>query len=216
MKSGRVLKTTALVGAAALLLGAFVAAPAEAKKKKKVKKPAVCAPMTPFDDAKDVKPTLVTDAATKDNPIVLTVSTAQGLGTSNSDTTHPDPTDDPTSGGSSHAWVNAQVDSVAPEAYLYGRLEFPATDDYDLLFRGPDGVAQYYSAGSAPWTDPTGVIGVDGTGHGGHSEGGPDGAAENIDGATTPDCGGYSVDISGATTPGGDVTLKLWLGEPPA
>jgi hypothetical protein len=214
MKS-RVLKTTALVGASVLILGAFVAGPAQAKKKKKTKKPVACAPITPFEDAKDAPLQLVTDAATKDAPITLTVSTEQGLGTTNPDTTHPDPTDDPTSGGSSHAFVNAQVDSAAPDAYLYGRLEFPGNTDYDLLFRGSDGVATYFSAGSAPYVDPTGFVGSDGTGHGGHSEGGPTGAAENIDGAPTADCAGYSVDVSGSTTPGGDVTLKLWLGEAP-
>ncbi|HEY7874123.1 MAG TPA: hypothetical protein VIG64_03265, partial [Actinomycetota bacterium] len=118
--------------------------------------------------------------------------------------------DDPASGGASHAWNIVQVDSVTPEAYLYASVEFPGHTDYDLLLRGPDGVATFYSAGGPPYQV------FDGTGNGGHSEGDPTGASENIDGALTSDCAGYSADISGATTPGGDVTLKLWLGEAPA
>jgi hypothetical protein len=211
MKSRRFFKAAAVVGASALILGAFVAGPADAKKKKKKKPVApVCAPITPYEDAADAKLTVVTDAATADAPIVLTVPTSEGLGTSNDQDPSPDPTDDPVSGGASHAWNNVQVDTAGTEAYLYARIEFPGHTDYDLMLRGPDGVATYFSAGGPPYQV------FDGTGHGGHSEGDPTGASENIDGAPTADCAGYSVDVSGATTPGGDVTLKLWLGEAPA
>jgi hypothetical protein len=210
MKSPRILRAAAVVGAVALVLGAFVAGPAEAKKKKKKKPVPVCAPFTPAEEAKDAKLTVVTDTATAEAPIELTVPTEAGLGFSNPSDASPDPAEHPDSAFQSHAWNNVQVDSAASEAYLYARLEFPGHNDYDLMLRGPDGVAAFYSAGGPPYQV------FDGTGHGGHSEGDAMSASENIDGAPTADCGGYSVDIAGATTQGGDVTLKLWLGPAPA
>lgn len=210
MKSGRLLKATALVGAAALILAAFVAAPAEAKKKRKVKKPPACAAMTPWEPAAGAPVGVVTPAATKDAPLTATVATDAGVGTSTND-----PEDGATGTLVSHAYYNLQVDSATPSAYLYVRVEFPPTTDYDIYLRNPDGTSDTYSGGTAPWTDPTGMIGIDGRGHGGHSEGGPGGASENIDGAAATDCQGFTLDIVSATTQGADVTVKAWLGDAP-
>jgi hypothetical protein len=35
-----------------------------------------------------------------------------------------------------------------------------------------------------------------------------------LDGVRTPDCGGYTLDMASFASEGGDMTLKLWLGEP--
>jgi hypothetical protein len=210
MKS-RVLKTTALVGASVLILGAFVAGPAQAKKKKKPKKPVACAPYTPGEKGTGAPISVVTDAATKDAPVTATVATAEGLGTSTNE-----PEDGDFGTFVSHAYQNIQVDSAAPNAYLYVRVEFPITNDYDVFLRNPDGTSDIYSAGAPPYNDGGQGTGVEGTGHGGHSEGGPGGASENIDGAAATDCQGFTLDIVSSTTQGGDVIVKAWLGEAPA
>jgi hypothetical protein len=204
MKSSRLLKVTAVVGASALILGAFAAGPAEAKKKKK-KKPAVCATYVPYEPGAGAPIGVVTPAATTDAPLTATVSTEAGLGTSTNETEDSD-----TGALVSHAYYNVQVDSITPSAYLYVRLEFPGYNDYDLFLRNPDGTSDIYSAGGPPYQNF-----ADGTGHGGHAEGGPTGASENIDGATATDCQGFTLDIVSATTQGGDVTVKAWLGEAP-
>lgn len=196
----RTARPVAMLACLALLAGAFVAGPADAKKKKK-KKPPACAPYTPWEKAAEVEVTKVTDAATEEAPIELTIDTAEGLGFSSSDSE-----DSPTQGHITHAWANVQVDPAATSAGLYVRVEFPAQWDYDLFLRNPDGSSEFYAAGGHP------IQVFDGTGHGGHSELG----AEQLDGILSADCQGYSVDIASAQTPGGDVTLKLWLGEPGA
>jgi hypothetical protein len=207
MKSRRILKAAAVIGASALVLGAFVAGPAEAKKKKKKKPVPACAAYTPYEPAAAAPISVVTDAATKDAPVTVTVETAEGLGTSTYETSDGD-----TGALVTHAWHNVQVDSAAASAYLYVRLEFAGHQDYDLYLRNPDGTSDIYSAGGPPYHEFFGS----GTGNGGHAEGSPTAAAENVDGVAVSDCQGFSVDIVSATTAGGPVTLKYWLGEAPA
>ena len=73
MRSARFTRTVAVIGMSALVLGAFAATPADAKKKKK-KKPAVCAPFSPGEKGTE-KPTLVvTDTATEAAPAIQPVS----------------------------------------------------------------------------------------------------------------------------------------------
>jgi hypothetical protein len=206
MKSTRIVRATAVVGSVALILGAFVAGPADAKKKKKKKPPvAACAPFTPYEKGASAPIAVVTDAATEAAPVTVTLATAEGLGTSTNETEDGD-----TGALVSHAYHNVQVDSAAPTAALYVRLEFAGYQDYDLYLRNPDGTSDTYSAGAPPYQV------FDGTGNGGHSEGDPTAAAENIDGAAVTDCQGFTVDVVSATTEGADVTLKYWLGAPPA
>ena len=205
MRDGRIFRSLALIATASLVLGAFVAGPADAKKKKKKKpKVATCAPYTPGEAAAEAPVTVVTDAATEEAPVEVTVSTAEGLGFSSPDGPSGD------TGPTSHAYANVQVDSASPSTGLYARVEFAPTWDYDAYLRTADGTAVAYSAGfnqGAVAADPTG-FGLDGTGHGGHSEQG----AEQIDGWTAADCDGFTYDIVSAGTPGGDVTVKFWLG----
>lgn len=210
MQNGRVIRSLAVVATASLVLGAFVAAPADAKKKKKKPKVASCAPYVPGEAGKDAPVTVVTDAATAEAPVEVTVPTAEGLGFSSADGASGD------TGPTSHAYANVQVDSATSGRGLYARIEFTPTFDYDGFLRTADGTAVAYSAGvnqiplnESPVADPFGT-GLDGTGHGGHSEMG----AEQIDGWATNDCDGFTYDIVSASTPGEDVVVKFWLGDP--
>jgi hypothetical protein len=198
MSYRRGLRIVSVLSSAALVLGAATALPAEAKKKKK-KKPPVCTAYTPSQWGEGQPINLVTDAHTAEAPLEITVPTAQGLGSSSSEP----PEDDPTN-PVSHAFLNVQVDSKSPEVGLYGTVSYTPGLDYDFFFRDNTGTGLAYSAGFAP-----GVPLLDGTGNGGHTGMG----TENIEGLVTADCTGYLVDIVSATTPGGDVTLTLWLGE---
>ena len=199
MKARRTLKATAVVGAAALILGAFAAGPADAKKKKKVKKPAVCAPYTPAEQGATAPITLVTDAATKDAPATAKVTAARGIGTGTGS-----PADAVTQSQITHVYTNVQVDSTLPATALNIRLEMPATEDYDLAVLNPDGSQAAAAQGFNP--EPT-VYNDDG--NGGHTEKG----AEVIDALPTNDCQGYTHDISTASGMGGELTVKYWVGE---
>lgn len=148
----------------------------------------VCAPYVPGEDGKDAPITVVTDAATADKPIEVTVATDIGI-----------PEADIT-----HAFHNVQVDSSGAETGLYARFEFDLGQDYDLYLRDAGGTEVARSAGFNQAT-----LAGDGTGNGGHSEA----DAEQLDGIKSADCTGYTVDVASYFTEGGDYTLKLWLGE---
>jgi hypothetical protein len=193
----RGLRIVSVVSSAALVLGAVTAMPADAKKKKK--KPKVCAPYTPTEWGDGQPINLVTDDHTAEAPLEITVPTEAGLGTSS-----PEPPADDPSNPISHAFLNVQVDPAATETGLYATLAHTPGTDYDLYIRDSGGTGLAYSAGFAP-----GVPLLDGTGNGGHTGLG----TENVEGLVSADCAGYLVDIISAGTPGGDVTLTLWLGE---
>lgn len=204
MTNKQIIRTVAVVALTGLIGGAILAAPAEAKKKK----PKACAPYAPGQDGQGKTITVVTDAATQDKPATVDVDTAPGLGFSSADEGNDQ-------GQTSHAYTNVQVDSAAPNAYLYVRAEFQYPQDYDLFLRTADGTAAAYAAGfnEAPVTlaGPAEHT-LDGTGNGGHSEMG----AEQIDGFQAADCSGFTVDLSSGTAAGGTVTVKYWLGPAPA
>lgn len=191
MTSRRVARTIAIFGAVATILGAFAAPQAVAKK------PAACKKFKAKTDGKGQPLSVVTDTATADKPVTVTVSTPPGVGLSSPD----GPSGDQPEGGPGHTYYNVQVDSKAALANLYVQAEFPPVLDYDLYLRS-EGAALAYSAGF-----PVPVGPLDGTGNGGHSGIG----TETIDGWPAPDCSGYTVDVVSATTPGVDVTLKFWL-----
>jgi hypothetical protein len=198
----RIVSVLALTG---LVVGAVLAVPAEAKKKK----PVSCRAYAPGSDGQGQPVTVVTDAATKDKPASVQLTAGPGLGFSS-----PDEGSD--QGQTSHVYANVQVDSSAPNAYLYVRAEFQVPFDYDLYLRTSDGTAVAYVGGfnEAPETLPVGTLGqpLDGTGNGGHSEMG----AEQIDGAQVADCSGFTADVVSGTAPGGTITMKYWLGPAPA
>ncbi|MFP5351219.1 MAG: hypothetical protein ACLGIB_01475 [Actinomycetota bacterium] len=196
MKS-RSIRTLAVLASAGLIVGAFAAGPADAAKKKK-KKPPVCAPLATHDKAKEAELVKVTDAATAEAPIEVALETGPGLGLGRPGSTlGPVPIGDRVS----EAFVNVQVDSAAPSAGLYATIEFNQAFDYDLYLDDATGTEVAHSAGFFNQSSTAGAAG--------HSAPG----SENIEGLETADCGGYAADVVGSITPGGEVTLKLWLGE---
>lgn len=196
MRSPRFIRTVAVVGMSALVLGAFVAGPADAKKKKK--KPAACAAFQPGEKGAD-KPTLVvTDSATEAAPALQKVSLpaefSEGLVSSGEDT------------------FNIQVDTAAADAGLYILFEFQERRDYDLNVFHTDGSYAARSHGFQP------VLGTDETieaelgnltGHAGESTS----SSEKIVGLRTADCGGWTVSASNYLGEGGDFEIKVWLGD---
>ena len=188
----KITRTFAVVAAASLVVGVFVAGPADAKKKKKKPAPA-CAAFTPTDVGADAPIAVVTDAATEAAPLEVTLAGQPGIGV----------------GGVfedaiGHAYQNVQVDSALPSANLFIRLEMPEFEDYDLYAYDAAGAEAGRAAGFNP--EPTVYNDTEG---GGHTEKG----AEVIDGITTTDCDGYTIDAASASAMGGDLTLKLWLGQ---
>jgi hypothetical protein len=192
---GKTLKTLAVAASLGLLVGAFIAAPADAKKKKP-KPPKACAPYVPTGNAEGGEVTVITDAATEEAPIEITVPTDPGLGSGHGDGAV---------GPVAEAFVPIQIDSAVTGAGIYGRVEFTPTWDYDLYLQDEAGTDLMVSGGF-------GV--VDDAELGGDANNSETGAGfEAIYGVTSADCTGYNFDVVTATSPGGDVTLKVWLGE---
>jgi hypothetical protein len=192
----RTVRGIAVMASAVLVLGAFVAGPADAAKKKgKKKKSAACAPYVPGEKAAEAPITKVTDAATADKPVEVTVATEPGLGFS-SEEGEGNPDEEATS----HAYTNLQVDSKAKSASLNVLLEFTPLWDYDLWLRDSSHAPVAYSAGFGPVTA-------------GSDEAHSDFGSEQVSGVAASDCGGFTVDVANAGGPGGDVTVKYWLGE---
>lgn len=156
--------------------------------KKGSKKAKGCAAYEPGEEGAEAETTVVTDEATEDAPLEITVEVGPGAAAS-----------------ASHSFHNVQVDSGAPEAGLYARYEFPAYEDHDLYVKLADGTEVARAAGFNQ--TPYGPL--DGTGNGGHSEMG----AEQIDGLRSLDCQGYTLDLADYLGMGGEYTVKLWLGE---
>lgn len=194
MRDGRIVRSLALIATASLVLGAFVAGPADAKKKKKKKpKVATCAPYVPGEAGADAPVTLVTDAATADAPATLDVEVGPGLGAGR----------DPAGEGAlvSHAFANLQVDSAASSAPLNVRISWSVPpEDFDIYLDGADGTELASSAGYGPIP-------------GGSEYGSSAVGSESILGYPASDCDGFTVDIVGASTPGATVTVDYWLGE---
>lgn len=193
MRSPRFIRTVAVVGMSALVLGAFVAAPADAKKKKK--KPAVCKAFTPGEKGTD-KPTIkITNAATEEAPVVQKVTLAGSYSEGIVDEAGRDA-------------FNVQVDSAAAEAGLHVLFEFPTRRDYDLELLHTDGS---YAARSHDFNllyspDPRTYSNE---GHGGEATD----HSEKLVGIRTSDCGGWTVETVNWLGEGGELEVKLWLGD---
>ena len=196
----KTVRTLAVVASAALLVGAFVVAPAEAKKRKK-KKPPVCATyVSPEWATGAAETTKVTDAATAEAPVEVTITAGPGLGFTSPDGEASD------EGETSHVYQNVQVDTAAPAGgNLFVRAEFTEVFDYDLFLRLPDITAVAYEADFNPATvnGPTAVGGLEGA----SAEPG----ASQIDGFPSADCTNYTVDLASGVAAGEEVTLKFWL-----
>lgn len=164
------------------------------KTNKKKKGPAKCAAYAPGEEGAEAETTVVTDAATEDKPIEITMSAGPGVGIGGNAVTET---------FISHVYQNVQVDSKAKDTGLWVRMEMPYPSDYDLYLNNPDGSTAAHAAGFNP--EPA-VYNDDGAG--GHTE--PE--AEQLDGIKSSDCQGYTVDVATATGEGWDLTVKFWLG----
>ena len=188
----RPVRSLAVLASAGMVVGAFVAGPAEAAKKKKAP---VCAAYEPGEEGAEAETTIVTDAATAEAPVEIKIAAHEGIGVGG----HP-----ATETAMGHAYHNLQIDSALPSALLHVRLEMPAYEDYDLFINNPDGETAAQAAGF----NPIPAVYND-TSMGGHTEEG----AEVIDGLQSLDCQGYTAHVSTATGLGGELTMKVWLGE---
>ena len=201
MTSPRFIRTVAVIAMSAFVLGAFVAGPADAKKKKK--KPAVCSAFQPGEYGTD-KPTLVvTDTATEDAPAIQKVTVAESAADADLTGLALSPGTDV---------FNVQVDSKAKEAGLHILVEFPERNDVDLNVFHTDGSYAARAHGFNPLLaiEPTidenfGNL----SGHAGEST--P--SSEHIVGLRTADCGGWTVDVQNWLGMGGEFDVKVWLGE---
>lgn len=161
--------------------------------------PASCAPYVPGDNGKEAPVINVTDAATAESPVVVEFDAGQGLAAA---PVLGIPVPDTTT----HTFHNIQVDSASPEVGLYVRLEFADRSDYDLYLQHADGTEADHSGDfNSVVESPV------------HSCGGTSCSSgsnfEEIDGIATADCGGWTTDTVAYLTQGGNVTMKVWLGE---
>lgn len=205
MKSSRTIRTLAVIATAGLVMGAFAATPAEARKKKKGKKPTACGTFTPGEQGTDKPMIKITDAATEAAPVEQAVTLGPEFteGLAGEVPGGPQPPTDA---------FNIQVDSAAPEAGVYVLFEFPERRDYDLALWHTDGSYAARAHGFNPLLGIHEEIDAEAgnlTGHGGEST--P--ASEKVVGIRTSDCGGWTVSTHNYFGEGGDFVVKVWLGD---
>ena len=196
MRNGRIIRTLAVLASAGLVMGAFAATPAEAAKKKK--KPKACAPYVPGENGAEAgEATKVTSANTAEAPATVEVEVGPGLGAGR----------DPESaegGHVSHGYTNLQVDPTASSDLLNIRISWTnPVEDFDIYLDSADGTELASSGGVLNQTFGSEYA---------HTDFGE----ENILGFPVSDCDGFTLDVVGATTPGGTITVEYFLGEPPA
>ncbi|HEX2195716.1 MAG TPA: hypothetical protein VHJ76_02220 [Actinomycetota bacterium] len=162
--------------------------------------PAACATFAPGELGKDKPTIVVTDAATEAAPVEQKVSVDMSLGDLGFGLVSSGPF------AESADYFNVQVDSANPDAGLYASIEFAERRDYDLDLLHPDGS---YAARSHDWNT---VLGTGEGENGGHA-GEATTASEKIVGVRTADCGGWTVETTNWLGEGGELTVKLWLGE---
>lgn len=179
------------------------------KKSPKPGKPsASCAPFTPGEAGAEKPTVVVTDAATEAAPVEQKVtvdpSAADAAPVTEAYAVVPP----------SHDAFNIQVDSAATEAGLYALVEFEERNDIDMSLLHPDGS---YAAQSRGFNTLAELVNVEfpavgpifTSGHGGESTT----SSEKLVGIRTSDCGGWTLDVANYLGMGGELTVKLWLGE---
>lgn len=194
MRNGRIIRSLAVLASAGLIVGAFVAAPAEAAKKKK---PKGCAAYVPGENGADLEVTKVTNANTADAPATVELELGPGLGVGR----NPAPPPEGEGMFVSHAYANLQVDPTASSDLLNIKVAWtnPA-EDFDLYLDAADGTELASSGGVLNQTF-------------GSEYAQTDFGYESIIGYPVSDCEGFTIDVAGAGTPGGTVTVTYWLGE---
>jgi hypothetical protein len=189
-------RALALLASAGLVAAAFVAPPAQAAKKKK---PFSCAPGTAAvpaeghssnaDEAAEAEVVNVTAAATEEKPLVVEYAHGPALDPAHEDT----------------LYFAFQVVSKTPGSGLYLKMEWPGVEsDIDMYMYDSSG-AEVASSGAY---NPVPIPGVtDAGGNGGQG-------FESIPGFPADPCSPYTVESKAYATPGEDMTLSVWLGEP--
>lgn len=210
MNSRRIVRPLCVVATAALILGAFAAAPADAKKKKKKPPvPAGCPAFTPIEpnspsgekaEVLEQPVVKVTDEHTADKPLVIEYEHGAALWSITQDPIQEDT-----------VFFNIQVDSANPDTGLYVFQEWakrPGSDMDLYVWDGASGDEATHSGSSnlAPTPlPPTPVI----------NHGQTTGAwgLESVSGFPVLDCAGFTVESRAFSTPGEAMTLSVWLGE---
>lgn len=219
MNKPRSIRALSVVASVALIVGAFVAGPAEAKKKKK--KPPVpvgCptfAPIEPNSPSGQTAEVLeqpvvtVTDAHTADAPLVVEYEHGPAMWTVIG--APPDFSQIPVQEDT--VFFNIQIDSANPEANLYVFQEWakqPGSDMDLYVWDGTTGDEATHSGSSnvtpVPVSEGAGIHGQ-GTGAWG---------LESVSGFPVLDCAGFTVESRAFNTAGEAMTLSVWLGEPAA
>ena len=203
MASRRMFRSVAVLAAAALVMGAFLALPAEAGKRKKKKKVKTCAAFTPAEpqsnseqtaEALEAEVALVTDKNTKDSPLTIEYEHGPALW----ETVNQVPIVEDT------LFYNIQVDSRSKTPTLNLRLDWDPVSESDIDLYMYDGSgAEVESSGAYNPIPVPGVLDAEGRGGMGF---------ESIPGFAASDCAGYTLESRAFTTTGQAVTLTAWLG----
>lgn len=195
MRSTGSLRPLTAVLCLALVAGAFVAAPAQAGKKKKFS----CAPATAAvptegrssnaEEAAEAEVLNVTAANTEEKPLVIEYEHGPALADAGAEDT---------------LYFAFQVVSKKPGAGVYVRQEWPGSmSDVDLYMYDSSGTEVAYSGAFNPIPVP-GV--TDSGGNGGQGY-------ESIPGFPADPCSPYTLESKAYATMGEPMTLKIWLGE---
>ncbi|MGI8407379.1 MAG: hypothetical protein ACR2L3_02585, partial [Actinomycetota bacterium] len=198
MSVSRSFRGIAVVASASMVLGAFVAAPAEAKKKKSC--PAFQA-VEPVSDSGETAEALeaevvkVTDKATADKPIVIEYEHGPALW----DTATQTPIVEDTT------FFNFQVQSKKPAPGLHLEMTWPTPSESDIdMYLYDAAGARVASSGASNLAPVPGVLDAGGNGGMGF---------ETIPGNPAVNCAGYTVESRAFMTTGQMMTLTVYLGE---
>lgn len=213
MKTHRFIRTVSVLASSALILGAFVAGPADAKKKKKAKPPvpAGCPEFKPIEPASPSGQTAevleqevlkITDEHTEEAPLVLEYEHGAALWSINQVPIQEDT-----------VFFNLQIDTAAADTGLYVFQEWahaPGSDMDLYLWDGTTGEEATHSGSSNAAPEPLPPAPVVGDTHG---QGTGAWGLESISGFPVNDCAGFTAESRAFSTAGEDMTMTIWLGE---
>lgn len=183
------IRTTAVLAVAALVIGAFVALPAEAAKKKALK----CSPFAPAVEGAAESPVVkITPKATEKAPVEIKIE--HGMA---------GPTNPVDGSDLFNEWKYANIQIFGPASGLYIREEFSERHDIDLYLYDAAGEEVESSGGFntapvSPFFDAGGRAGTN---------------YESIPGYPVSPCQGFTIGSNAYLTYGTEATIKIWFGE---
>ena len=196
MRSGRTIRSVAVLASAALVLGALVAAPAAAGKKKCARY-APAAPQSNADtaaEAPSAKVLKVTARATEAKPVTVELDQGPGFWIYDAEL-HQTPVIDSTQ------FVNVQVVGANKGLYIRQEWATPSISDLDLYMYDVTGAEVGGSGAFNPAPLPVISSQTGGMGY------------EQVSGFDAPNCTGFTIESRSYATTGETVTLKFWLGD---